>query len=122
NVVILLKDNAAVHINDEWLATLSKLLQACNLNLADVAIVNHMKEPKSFAELKETLQPQFLFMFDVTTTDVQLPFTIPHYQGQKYGECIFMTAPLTTLSIENSLQIKNEKRKLWEKLKQIFNV
>jgi len=122
NIVILVNDNSAVHISEEWLGTLSRLLNACNLNLGDVAIINYKKEPRTFEELKEKLQPQFLFMFDVTTADVQLPFTIPHYQAQKFSGCIFMTAPVVALSSENSMKVKNEKRNLWEKLKTIFNV
>src|ERR1051326_5766471 len=33
NITIILRDPSAIYINDEWLATLSKLLAACNLNL-----------------------------------------------------------------------------------------
>jgi len=122
NVVILLRDASAVYINDEWLGTLNKLLTACKLNIGDVAIVNHLQQIKTFNELKEQLQPQFIFMFDVTTHDIQLPFTIPHYQAQQYSGCTFMTAPIVTLTTDNTNPVKTEKRKLWEKMKVIFNV
>ncbi len=122
NITILLKDASAVYINDQWLGTLSKLLAACKLNIGDVAIVNHLQESKTFNDLKEPLQPQFVFLFDVTTHDIQLPFTIPHYQVQQYGGCTFMTAPIVTLTNDNTDPVKTEKRKLWEKLKLIFNV
>jgi hypothetical protein len=122
NIIILLKDTSSVHINDEWLSTLTKLLAACKLNIGDTAIVNHLEQTKTFNDLKELLDPQFVFMFDVTTHDIQLPFTFPHYQIQKYSDCTFMTAPLVTLTNDNSEPVKIEKRKLWEKLKLIFNV
>ena len=122
NITILLKDASSVHINDEWLGTLTKLLAACKLNIGDTAIVNHLQQTKTFNDLKELLQPQFVFMFDVTTHDIQLPFTFPHYQIQKYSDCTFMTAPMATLTNDNSDLVKIEKRKLWEKLKLIFNV
>ena len=122
NIVILLKDVAAVHINDEWLGTLTKLLAACKLNLADVAIVN-LKQEITFALIKEQLQPQYVLMFDVTTNDLALPFSIPNYQVQLYGGCTFMAAPSITLSADKTTEIiKTEKRNLWEKLKVIFNV
>ena len=122
NIAILLKDPDAVHINDEWLGTLSKLLAACKLNLADVAIVN-LKEDYSFADIKQQLQPQNVLMFDVSTSDLSLPFNIPNYQVQQYGGCTFMTAPSVTLSADKTTEaIKTEKRNLWEKLKVIFNV
>jgi hypothetical protein len=122
NILILLKDESAVHINDEWLATLTKLLAACKLNIGDVAIVNYLHQNKSFTQLKEELQPEFLFMFDVTTNDIQLPFTIPHYQVQQYGGCTFIMAPQVTLTSENTDAIKAEKRKLWERMKILFKV
>jgi len=122
NILILLKDESAVYINDEWLTTLSKLLVACKLNLGDVAIVNYLHYNKPFVQLKDELQPQLIFMFDVTTNDIQLPFTMPHYQAQQYAGCTFITAPQVTLTGENSDAIKTEKRKLWEKMKIIFKV
>src|SRR5689334_11986180 len=122
NVAILIKDNSAVHINDEWLATLSKLLSACKLTLEDVAIVNYAQQNQIFSSLKETLQPNVALMFDVTTQEIQLPFTIPHYQVQRHADCVFMTAPVVTLTAENKEPTRSEKRRLWEKLKLIFDV
>ena len=122
NVAILIKDSSAVHINDEWLTTLSKLLNACKLTPEDVAIVNFAHQSEMFSALKETLKPKIALLFDVTTQDVQLPFTIPHYQVQRYADCIFMTAPANTLSVEIQEPIRSEKKRLWEKLKLIFSV
>ena len=122
NVAVLIKDSSAVHINDEWLKTLSKLLSACKLTLEDVAIINYANQNEVFSSLKETLQPKVALMFDVTTQDIQLPFTIPHYQVQRYSDCTFMTAPIITLTTDNKEPIRSEKKKLWEKLKLIFNV
>jgi hypothetical protein len=122
NISILVKDPTAVHINDEWLGTLSKLLAACKLNLADVAIVN-LKTELSFAQIKEQLDPQYVLLFDVAANEIALPFSIPNYQVQKYGGATFMIAPAITLSADKTTDsIKTEKRNLWEKLKVIFNV
>ena len=121
NITILIKDNNAVHINDEWLGTLGKLLTACGLNLGDAAIVN-MKEPYTYTFLNEQLHPEYMLLFDTTTGDIQLPFAIPNYQVQKYAGCTFMAASSTTLSAKTTDIIKTEKRMLWEKLKIIFNV
>ena len=70
----------------------------------------------------ERLQPRCLFLFDVNTTDIQLPFAIPHYQLQQYSGCTIMTSPAVNLSENSTDEVKAEKRKLWLKLKQIFNV
>ena len=122
NIAILIKDSDAVHINDEWLTTLSKLLSACQLTLEDVAIINFAHQNEIFSSLKETLQPKVVLMFDVTMQDIQLPFTIPYYQVQRYADCTFMTAPIVTLTTDTKEPTRVEKKKLWEKLKVIFGV
>jgi hypothetical protein len=122
NITIIIKDETAVHINEEWLATLTKLLTACKLNVADVAIVN-IKNEIDFSVIKEQLVPQYVLMFDVSPNDVSLPFSIPDYQVQKYDGVTFMIAPGITLSADKTTEsIKTEKRNLWEKLKIIFVV
>lgn len=122
HVVILVKDETAVHINDEWLGTLTKLLAACKLNLADVAVVN-VKPEIQFSTIQEQLQPQYILMFDIASAEIGLPFSIPNYQVQKYAGITFMLAPAVTLVSEKITDaIKIEKRNLWERLKLIFNV
>jgi len=122
NITILVKDSTAVYINDEWLGTLSKLLSACKLNLADVAIVN-IKQPLAFIEIKAQLEPQYVLMFDVAADEIALPFSIPNYQLQKYNGATIMIAPAITLSADKTTEsIRVEKKNLWEKLKVIFNV
>ncbi|MEP7320064.1 MAG: hypothetical protein ABI921_15010 [Panacibacter sp.] len=122
HITIIVKDNSAVFINDEWLGTLGRLLAACKLNTGDVAIVNFQNYPLNFNALKEQLTPQYILMFDVSMQDMQLPFAIPQYQVQQYAECTFMIASSVTLSDSNTDAIKAEKRKLWEKLKVIFKI
>lgn len=122
NISIIIEDATAVFINDEWLGTLGKLLAACKLNIGDVAIINNLNSGILFPELKEQLQPKYIFMFDVSMQDLKLPFTIPNYQVQQYAGTTFMTAPAATLSDANTEAVKTEKRKLWEKLKLIFAV
>ena len=120
NIVILVNDNAAVFINEEWLETLTKLLNACKLNVGDVAVINFLQHQITFNDLKQQLQPQYVLMFDVTTKNIELPFTMPHYQLQQHSGCNFITAPAITLSTNNTDEtIRNEKKKLWEKLKQL---
>lgn len=120
NIALIVSDAGSVYINDEWLATLTKLLAACKLTLADIAIVN-LKQQQNFSIIKDQLQPQYVLLFDVNTSDLELPFSIPHYQLQNYGGCIFMTAPSITLADDKTTpHILKEKRNLWNKLKAIF--
>jgi hypothetical protein len=122
HVVLAVKDDEAVYLRDEWLQFLSAILMACKLNLGDVAIINYAKNNFSYAELSEKLAPEFLLMLDVTTKEIQLPFTVPYYQIQKYNQCSFLLAPSLRTMQDDTQEAKLEKSKLWLSLKKMFGI
>jgi hypothetical protein len=122
HITIVINDASALYINDTWLATLGKLLTACKLNIGAVAIVNMHQNPVNFSQIKEQLAPQKVFLFSVSAKDLQLPFVIPDYQVYNHAGCTFMAAQANTLSEATDDATKAEKRKLWDKLKIIFNI
>jgi len=121
-VVILVNDDEAVYLRDEWLDLLSNMLNACKLNLGDVAIINIARNQFSYTGLKELLSPKFLLLFGVPATGIALPFTVPHYQVQQYDQCSFLLAPSLASMISHSQGAKLEKSKLWLSLKKMFPV
>ena len=122
HVVIAVKDDEAVFLRDEWLQFLSAILNACKLNLGDVAIINYAKTNYSYLELTEKLSPEFLLLLDVTAKEIHLPFTVPHYQIQKYDQCSFLLTPSLLSMQGESKEAKLEKSKLWLSLKKMFAV
>jgi hypothetical protein len=122
HVVIVVKDEEAVYLRDEWLNFLSSILSACKLNLGDTAIVNYAKTNCTYEELSAKLAPQFLLIFDLTAKELQIPFTIPHYQIQPYNNRSFLMAPALETMLGNTQESKLEKSKLWLSLKKMFNV
>ncbi len=118
-VTIVVRDEEAVYLRDEWLDFLSSILAACQLNLADVAIVNYTKTNCEFSELVEKTAPKFLILFDVTTQEMHLPFIVPHYQVLRHKNCSFLLAPSLQSMLDNT---QGEKRNLWTSLKQMFNI
>lgn len=121
NIVLLVRDNEAVHLRDEWLNTLGKLLAALKMNLNDVAIVNTQHQSCTFEQLQQLLQPRYVLLFGVGTQELALPFMIPDYQAQPFNQCIFIQASASTLSNNNTdALIKAEKMKLWQVLKTTF--
>lgn len=122
HIVILVNDIEAVYLRDEWLQFLSNILGACKLNLGDVAIVNHANNPMLFADYQQQLAPQHFILFDVPTQNIQLPFTVPHYQLQQFGSTQFLLAPSLALMLGNTGAVKMEKSKLWLSLKKMFNI
>jgi hypothetical protein len=84
--------------------------------------VNHAQTPHSYKQILEKLLPEFFILFDMTANDIQLPFTIPDYQMQKYNNCTFLLAPSLQNMLGESKGAKLEKSKLWLSLKKMFNV
>lgn len=121
-ITLLVHEKEAVYLPDDSLQFLSNILGACQLNLGDVAIVNHSNDPVNYLFLKEALTPAFLLLFGVTAQGVELPFTIPHYQVQKYDNCQILLAPPLHTLLGNTQEARLEKSKLWLCLKKMFKV
>lgn len=121
-ITLLVTEKEAVYLQDESLQFLSNILGACKLNLGDVAIVNLHNDPVDYLFLKEKLEPSFLLFFGVNAQQVQLPFTVPHYQVQQYDGRQFLLAPSLNLMLGDSQESKLEKSKLWVSLKKMFRL
>ena len=121
-ITLLVDQKDTLYVNDESLRFLSNILGACKLNLGDVAIVNYQNEPVNYTFLKENTTPQHLILFGVTAKQIQLPFTVPNYQVQKYDNCSFLIAAGLETMLGDSQEAKLEKSKLWLSLKKMFNM
>jgi hypothetical protein len=122
NILIICADETAVYLREELLQLLTNMLQACALNMGDVALVNLAKKNLKFIELKEKLQPAYCLLFGISTTQIDLPFVVPNYQIQNYNQCTFLLAPDLETMLPSTAESKLEKSKLWMSLKKIFNV
>lgn len=122
HIVVLVKSADAVYLPDDQLQFLSAILAACNKNMGDVAIVNLQKQPLLYLQIKEKLKPAFLLCFDVNTADIDLSFSIPHYQLQAYDNCKFLFAKGLDKMLGNTDNVKAEKRSLWDALKKMFEL
>jgi hypothetical protein len=121
-IAIIVKDPAAVHLDDSSLAFLSSVLAACKLNLADVAIVNSQDQEVNEPVLRTELAPTTVLLFGIPTSDIGLPFSIPDYKPQPFNNCTYLqAAPLEKMTGPDNAA-KLEKSKLWVCLKTLFNV
>ncbi len=121
-ITIIVKDNEAVFLRDEWLTFLTSILGACKLNIGDVAIVNYTNTPIVLPAINEQLKPLYFLLFDIAAQDIQLPFTVPNYQLQKFGNATFLLAPSLAMMQGNTEAVKMEKSRLWLSLKKLFNI
>ena len=117
--LVVVRNADAVHIPDQQLSFLTKLLAACSLNLADVAIFNFRDHNSSeFNEILNFFSPKIVLLFDVEPGEFGLPMIFPQFQVQGYKDAVFVSSPsLDVIEPDKSL-----KGKLWVCLKKIFNL
>ncbi len=109
----------AAHIPDKQLSFLTKLLAACNLNIADVAILNfHKYSSTDFENILQQFKPKVVLLFAIEPGEFGMPMLFPQFQVQGYKDVVFVSSP----SLEIIEPDKTLKGKLWVCLKKIFNL
>lgn len=120
HITIIVNFPQEVFLPEGDLQFLTKMLGACKLNMADVAIVNSATAGIAIEPLKQQLQPKYILLFGVEPAAIQLPISFPAFKEQAYaGSTYLLTPPLNQLNQENE-EAKQLKRKLWDCLKRIF--
>ena len=110
-----------VYLPDDQLHFLSNILQACRLNLGDVAIINHYREKIGFEELRKQLECHYLLAFGVAAAAIGLE-EFPMFTAQPVNECNIVLSPAAEELNNNNPESKLLKSRLWLCLKQLFNV
>jgi hypothetical protein len=72
-IAIIVAFDNETWLPDHHLQFLTKMLEACKLNLGDVAIVNHARKPVEIEPLKEQLRPASVLLFGVEPVEIKLP-------------------------------------------------
>ena len=122
HITLLVQEPNTPFLPDNQLAFLTKILEACRVTLADVAIVNNATAPISIAELKQWLEPKIILLFGLEPSAIRLPINFPAFRPQDYDGCIYLSAPGLVQLVPNTEESKLLKSKLWVCLKTIFDV
>jgi len=122
NVIIIVNQPGTAFLKEDDLTFLTNILKACQLTITDIAIVNIAETLVDYTALKEQLNPAYILLFDVKSSAIKLPFTIPVFQVQKYAVCTIMVAPALSKINKATADGKLLKTKLWVGLKQVFNI
>lgn len=118
-ITILVNCETAIYLPDEELNFLLGVLTACKLSMADVALVNLVKNPGlTYAVLSEQLHAEKVFLFGSDASVLELPLQFPHYQVQPFNNQVY----LSSVSLKELQANKDEKMKLWACLKKIFSI
>lgn len=118
-IAILVHNPQDRHLPDGQLGFLMKLLGACQLTIADVAVVN-IAHDAGFNHLyfQQAVPAQSIISFGVKPAQLKLPLDFPAYQLQRFQQQTYLHAPSLT-ELEND---KDEKLKLWTALKTLFQL
>jgi DNA polymerase III psi subunit len=118
-VLIVVNNPEAAFLTENELAFLTKILEACGLNMADVAIINwNNLISKDYKSILETLKSKTVLLFAVDAETFGLPFRFPHFQIQHFDQCIYLQAPALS-TIEEDVTAKKQ---LWTSLKSLFQL
>jgi DNA polymerase III psi subunit len=117
NILFLVNDTQNKFLAENQMKLLSDLLNACKISMEDIVLVNYdQNRSVSYRDLTEKFESKKILIFGVTAADLELPFTIPFFQIQKYQEQTYLICPsLSDFSDNVSL-----KKELWNCLKKIF--
>lgn len=119
-VLIGIKSELALFLPDAELQFLIKILEACKMNLADIALINFSKQSHNIENLRESLAPRVFILFGIEPAEVELPIDFPDFKLQSYAGCTFLKAPDMALLFEEKDASKPLKTKLWGCLKELF--
>jgi hypothetical protein len=119
SVVVIVNDEDAIYLSDNSLNFLLGILAACNLTMADIALINMAQNNGlAYTHITEKITAEKVILFGQGPSVLKLPLEFPHYQLQNYNGLVYLSAPdLVILSTDRA-----EKTKLWNCLKQLFSI
>lgn len=122
NIAILVHYPDDKHIAEAPLDLLSKILTACQLNLAGVAIINTATQKVTYQLLQEQLQAKTVILFGITAGAIALPMQFPLYKDQAFANVIYLQSEALDIMLPNTNESKTSKSSLWSAFKRIFNL
>ncbi|HET6767860.1 MAG TPA: hypothetical protein VFH08_10690 [Chitinophagaceae bacterium] len=117
--LIVVRYPGEAHLPDKQLSFLTRLLAACNLTIADVAVVNFQQYKSSdFDKIIDHFKPKVVLLFDISPGEFGMPMLFPQFQVQRYKDAVFVSSP----SLEVIEPDKALKGNLWVCLKKVYNL
>ena len=115
NAVVVVSSNT--HTSSATEELLSGILSACKLNESNAIVLNSSTVEKvNIVFIKENYDTRNIILFGIDPVEFGLPITFPHFQIQVSDGIKYVSSP----GLEEMLEDKSLKAKLWNSLKQIF--
>ncbi len=118
-IIFLVNDSRNKYLDDVQMTFLSDLLSACQLTMADIALVNFSQNSdKNYHLFSDQLGAKKILMFGLAPQQLDLPFAIPFFQIQNFSEQVYLICP-SLLEIQQDQSLKKQ---LWDNLQKIFTI
>lgn len=114
--VVLVNYPGLLHLPDEGFNFLGSVLKACQLNAADIAIVNLASQSVSLPAILQQFQPVIILGFGTGKALDGLPDQAP-LQPIREGQFQYMTGPALEAFHQGGDAAKPLKKQLWDGLK-----
>jgi hypothetical protein len=119
HILILVNEKDHKFLSDNELSFLMNILSACNITMADAALVNSYNNADIvYEKLIKTFAPSTILFIGTEPQALGFPVLIPMYQVQAYNKQQYLCAP----SLQKLSSNKEEKKQLWVALKKIFSI
>lgn len=119
NILILVNNVEILHLNDEDLRFLTGILTACKLTFSDVAIFNTASNlDYNYQKTINHFKPELILILGTMNQKFNLPDYSDKYQAiENHNTQLVFGSSLNEISKD-----VNEKKSLWNCLKQIFGI
>lgn len=118
SILIIINEKNNIFLPDEDLNFLMDILLACNLSMADIALVNYFKKPDmAYDSLMNKFAPGKIIFFGVAPATLGFPLQFPNYQLQKYNQQTYLSGPALNILAKDI----GQKKQLWNCLKILFS-
>jgi len=118
-ILILVNDNEAIHLNDADTALLTGILNACKLNFNDIGLLNLSQLSEiDLSLLQDHFNPNVMIAFGINLTSIAIEQHYEYYVISKLKSMTFLNASSLTQIGKNV----EEKKQLWNCLKSIFSI
>jgi len=120
NILVFVTDPHSVHLSDNELDLLGKMLQALKLSLADIAVVNTCHQSIKWPQVIHNLPAKQVIFFGVDPSLIDVPIRFPHFRVQQWNNTSFLYSPsLVTINTPSAEQT-TLKKDLWKALQEMF--
>ena len=118
-ILIVVNDSEAIHLNDSDTALLTGILNACKLNFNDVALLNLAQHNGiDLSSIQDNFNPKVMITFGINLTSIEIEQHFEYYVISKLKSMTFLNANSLTQIGKNV----EEKKQLWNCLKSIFSI